>query len=287
MNDLLAFLKLNLLHAGYAKLDSSWNFKNVVSPFVRLFLITEGEAKASYANQSFILKKGCMYLIPSFTRNDYNCDGYHEQFYTGFFEEIKLGLSVFNLKNFKYEVRATQEDYMLFKRLLAINPKKNVLDNNPKAHVNAMLPSYKAHKFSSPTSNIETQGILTILLSRFLESIQLNNAASKMKPNFDGILEYIAIHLGEELSVSQLATYCNLSPDHFSRLFQNKYELKPIKYIQLKRIERAQFLLLTTKDSLAQIAQTVGLGNISYFSRKFKEHAGFGPAAFRKKQLKG
>lgn len=285
MNDLLPFLKLSMLHTGAAKLNKTWCFSNVISPFVRLFLVTKGEAEASYGGNTFKLKSGYMYLIPSFTYNDYQCKDFHEQYYTGFFEEIKLGMSIFNTKKCKYEVRANVTDYDFFERLLVLNPDKAVLDNNPLAHINSKLPSYKSSKDAYLNYDIETQGILAILLSRFIENADVIDDKGAFKGDLNRVLIYIAKHLEKEISVATLAEYCKLSPDHFTKTFYSKFNVTPNKYIQLKRVERAQFLLLTSKDSLEQVAEKVGMKSLSYFSKKFKEIVGLSPAKFRKEQL--
>lgn len=286
MNDLLLSIKLRLLHAGYERLDSNWDYKNVISPFVRLFLITKGQANLSHTNQTFHLEPGNMYLIPSNTLNNYSCKTSHEQFYAGFFEEIKLGMSIFNIKQFKYKVKSTEYDSMLFKRLLEIHPNKTVLDKTPKPHINHSLYYHETAKKPTGGNSIETQGILAILLSRFIENknvIATNNYG--LKDNFSQVLEYIGKNIHQEITIKQLANSCNLSPDHFTKCFSAKFEITPNKFIQLKRIEHAQFLLLTTKDSIQQIADHVGMSNTSYFSRKFKELTGYRPGSFRKTHL--
>ena len=285
MNNLLPFLKLSMLHTGVAKLNETWRFSNVISPFVRLFLVTKGEAEASYGGKTFKLKPGYMYLIPSFTYNDYQCKDFHEQYYTGFFEEIKLGMSIFNTKKCKYEVKANVTDYDFFERLLVLNPNKAVLDNNPITHINSKLPNYKSSKDAYLNYDIETQGILAILLSRFVENAAVLDDKGTFKGDLNRVLIYIAKHLNEELTVATLADYCKLSPDHFTKSFYSKFNVNPSKYIQLKRVERAQFLLLTTKDSLEQVAEKVGVKSLSYFSKNFKEIVGLSPAKFRKEQL--
>ncbi len=282
MNDLLQFLKLSLLHVGYGKLDNKWNYKDVNSPFVRLFLVTKGKANADYKNQTFNLKEGYMYLIPSNTYNSYWCDDYHEQFYTGFFEEVKLGTSIFSLKTFNYEVKCIENDYKLFNRLLEINPNRSVLDDTPKAHLDKKLYTFNQLKHTALSYNVETQGILTILLSRFIKNTNRDGVKANSEEDMDSVLNFIAKHLGEAITIESLAKHYNLSADHFSRLFKTKYDISPNKYIQLKRIERAKFLLLTSKQSLKQIAENVGLGNMSYFSRKFKEITGSTPDKYRK-----
>lgn len=285
MNDLLPFLKLTLLHTGYAELDNSWGFKKVVSPFVRLFLVTKGEAYAFYNGESFVLKKGFMYLIPSFVINDYGCNNYHEQYYTGFFEEIKFGMSIFNQKKVKYEVKANVTDYDLFERLVSVNSGKSVLDSSPRIHINSNLVGYKNLQKSTINHTIESEGILAILLSRFIKNENVVEDKSSFKGDLNRALIYVARNLNKELTVAELAVYCGLSTDHFSKSFYSKFRVNPVKYIQIKRLERAQFFLLTTNDSLQVVAEKVGLKSVSYFSKKFKEKVGVSPAKFRKQQL--
>lgn len=287
MQKLLQTIKLDLLHTGYAKLDENWNYNNVISPFTRLFYVTTGTAKAYHTNQSFNLRPGYMYLIPSYTYNRYKCDKYHEQYYVSFFEEIKESLSMYTLNTFKYEVKASQLDVHYFKRLLEINPDLAVTNNNPKAYVNK--PSlYNFNEKSNPksTSNyLENHGILSILLSRFIHDKSILEKKNNTKGNLEKVLIYIAENLHEKLTVQELAAYSHLSSDHFSRIFKQHFGTRPIKYIQSKRIEKAQLLLLTTFDSLQLIAEKVGLENMSYFSRTFKKITGKTPGNFRKEQL--
>lgn len=73
MNKILQSLKLSLLNVGYAKLDTSWDYDNVISPFSRLYLITKGSAKVYHSYEEFDLKPGHLYLVPSFTYSGYQC----------------------------------------------------------------------------------------------------------------------------------------------------------------------------------------------------------------------
>ncbi|WP_298536817.1 AraC family transcriptional regulator [uncultured Algibacter sp.] len=286
MNDLLQSLKLRLIHTGFEGLDHNWNYKNVLSPFVRLILVTEGQATLHHTNQTFKLEPGYMYLIPSYTSNNYSCSTYHKQYYAGFFEEIKLGMSIFNIKHFNFKVKATKYETLLFKRLLEIHPNKKVTDQTPKSHINHSLFQQEKKNKKSSTDSIETQGILTILFSKFIDNKNmLTNNTTGFKDDLSNVLIYIGKHIHQEITVKQLAEYCHLSSDHFTKCFNYRFEITPNKYIQLKRIERAQFLLLTTKDSIQQIADQVGMSNTSYFSRKFKAITGFRPGSFRKQQL--
>ncbi len=45
MNIPIESLSLIMLHVGFSRHHADWNWQGVSSPFTRLFLVTEGEAK--------------------------------------------------------------------------------------------------------------------------------------------------------------------------------------------------------------------------------------------------
>jgi transcriptional regulator GlxA family with amidase domain len=94
-------------------------------------------------------------------------------------------------------------------------------------------------------------------------------------------LRYINTHLQEKLTIEKLAADVHLNQDHFSRLFLSIIGVRPMEYINNKRLERAQLLLTTTHTPLKVIAQQVGISNIYYFSRLFKRKFNTPPGRFR------
>ncbi len=285
MFSILEPLKINLLNVGYAKLDSKWNFTNVISPFSRLYLITSGDASVYHNNTEFKLKPGNLYLIPSYTFSSYKCNLKHEQYYISFFEETSKGVSVYSLVHFKYELKANDLDIESFKRLLKINPNRNIVNSDPKTYTkNSILESFTtANTFLSVSKLLETKALIKYLLSKFID----DEVASKksFERNLMEVLNYISENLHESISIESLAKQCNLSKDYFSRTFKKQYSMGPSQYIQLRRIERAQLLLLTTKDSFHDISIRVGFYNYSYFLKVFKKNVGITPSNFRKKQI--
>ncbi|MDO6601082.1 AraC-type DNA-binding protein [Arenibacter palladensis] len=283
MSKILQTLKLALLNVGYAKLDPLWDYDDVISPFIRLYYITTGSAMVYHSNRAIELKPGHIYLIPSYTFGRYKCDDYHEQYYISCLEEIKNGYSIFNFSNFIYESKANPMDLYYFKRILELNPNRNLENNNPKVYDNrpTLMDFEKKNEELSPSEFLETHAILEILLSRFIKNTNTTSAKNNVKKEFGMVLNYINENLHENLTVKQLADFCHLNTDYFSRVFNENFGMRPNKYIQSKRIERAQLLLLSTNNSLKQIAEKVGLENLSYFNRIFKSHTGITPGIFR------
>lgn len=83
------------------------------------------------------------------------------------------------------------------------------------------------------------------------------------------------------ISVADLAELMYVTPDHFSRLFKKIQGVNPCEYIQLKRVEKAQTLMLTSQMTIKEIASAVGLPNLSQFSRLFSKHTNHAPREYR------
>jgi AraC-like DNA-binding protein len=285
MNKSLQGLRITLLNIDHLYLDKNWDYDNIISPFSRLYYIKSGRARVYHHNQVFELKAGWLYLIPSFTYSRYTCDYKMEQLYVHFLEEVGAGLSIYNLRDFEYEVKADPLTTQLFERLLALNPNRSLPKEDPKVYdyrrsmnfMEARNNSLSAHDY------LETSGILKVLLAQFIKDKGAGAEPSAYKANkITETLYYISEHLHKELTVQHLAERCHINADYFSRLFKEQTGIRPLQFLQNKRIERAQILLSTTDDTLQNIADKVGLPNISYFSRLFTKLIKKTASAYRK-----
>ena len=89
-------------------------------------------------------------------------------------------------------------------------------------------------------------------------------------------------HLFESLSVQQVAQAVNLSPSHFSRQFKARTGYSPYEYIVLRRIDKAKYLLTSTRQSVKEIAYQIGYNSEENFIHSFQKHVGISPGLFRK-----
>jgi transcriptional regulator GlxA family with amidase domain len=98
-----------------------------------------------------------------------------------------------------------------------------------------------------------------------------------------GLTAWIESHLEQPLSAAVLAKRCNMSSRTFHRRVYEAYGTTPRKFVQLKRIEKAQQLLRTTTRSVDQILARVGVSDVASFRRVFRREIGYSPAEFRRR----
>lgn len=275
----------SLLNADYVQLSETWNYLNVISPFYRLYLIDDGIGHLSTPDQHIALEKGQLYLIPSFTMFNQTCPSSLSQYYIHFVEESSDGSSLFSGSRRLLQITASPTDIELFKRLIDINPGRDLRkSDNPKVYEksNILKGFQEANARLNLSTVLETQGLIQILLSRFINCIDFTNEQQKLIPSrIMEAINHIQTNLSGNLSVEELAMRANLSTDHFSRSFYQHTGQRPLQFIQQKRIERAQFLILTSNYSFAAIAEQTGFESLSYFARVFKCNTGQTPGAYR------
>lgn len=286
MNKSVSKFTFSLLNADLVKLNKNWNYRNIISPFYRLYLIEDGDGKLYTPATSHMLGKGHLYLVPCFTMCNYCCTTYLHQYYVHFTEESTDGTSLFLWNRKIFKVKANQGDLANFKRLLQINPGRGLIKSeNPRDYEKRpVLESFQElNDLLHVSAYMETQGIILQLLSRFLASEHFEfEKKSAIPSKISNAIHYIQTNLQQDLTVADLAARANQNSDYFSRIFAGHMGERPLAYIQSRRIERAQFLITTTDLSFTEIAEQTGFETLSYFSRIFKNITGQTPSEYKK-----
>lgn len=84
------------------------------------------------------------------------------------------------------------------------------------------------------------------------------------------IWDYINTHYSENLTLDKVADLSEFSKYHFSRLFKEFTNVSFYKYVNQKRIENAEKLLLNSDHNITEIAIACGFNSVSSFIRMFK-----------------
>jgi AraC family transcriptional regulator len=94
--------------------------------------------------------------------------------------------------------------------------------------------------------------------------------------------ELLDANLAGKISLSQLASECEVSVRHFTRGFRQSTGMTPHEWLLRQRIERAKSLLVNTSDQLTDVALNCGFADQSHFSRAFVRAIGVTPGKWRR-----
>ena len=277
----------SLLNVDYVKLNSKWNYRNVISPYHRIYFIDDGEGELSDSEKTLKLEAGYLYIIPSYTLCDLICPNYLSQYFVQFFEESLEGGSLFPANPSILKVKADEVDALNFRRLIAINPGRGInRSDNPQVYEKHIYYNeyQQLNNQQSLASFLETQGILLQFLSRFaLPEIFQKSGQQYVPEKILDAMRFILANLHLPLTVKFLADRANQNAEYFSRTFEKHTGTRPLAYITEKRIEHAQHMIGASKLSYAAIAELTGFKSLSNFSRTFKKVAGISPGAYKKR----
>lgn len=98
------------------------------------------------------------------------------------------------------------------------------------------------------------------------------------------VLEYIYLHISDEIRMEDLTDMTGYSRSHISAAFKEDTGRTISSYIAQKRCEKAGELLSSTSLSVQDIALRVGYPDNNYFIKVFKKQFGMTPTDFRKKK---
>jgi AraC family transcriptional regulator len=96
-------------------------------------------------------------------------------------------------------------------------------------------------------------------------------------------LAYIEANLASKIEIGDLANLVALSRSHFSRAFKLTVGLSPMKYVIVRRVERAKAIISSTTEPLAEVALACGFADQAHLNRRFGDVVGSSPGRWRRR----
>lgn len=87
----------------------------------------------------------------------------------------------------------------------------------------------------------------------------------------------------ENVSLEELADRCYVSVSTFKRRFRRRFSISPHRWFLLRKLELAYRIILSTDQSIAEVARLCGFINASHFISSFKRHYRVTPATLRRR----
>lgn len=92
---------------------------------------------------------------------------------------------------------------------------------------------------------------------------------------------YIEEHSDEKLSLTAVARFAKISPNHLSEKFKEVTGKNFVEYVALRRFGKACALLQNRNLRVSEIAFEVGFQSLSQFNRVFRKLSGTSPTEYR------
>lgn len=95
------------------------------------------------------------------------------------------------------------------------------------------------------------------------------------------VKRYVREHIQEDIYIADIAKQVYLNEQYLMRTFKKTTGLSILEFITNERLWLAKELLVNTGYPINRVADTVGYGNYSYFTKIFKRNVGMTPQAYR------
>lgn len=253
-------LSLRYLAGGRSECPESWRYIDITPAYNKIWFIIGGECLLDLNGHEFIARPYQLYLLPCGSKQSYYNISENRVVQYWFHFSAPCGpLDLFKQISLPYCIEAKDVEYLtdLFDAVVQLEVKKALVDE------------------------LTQKKLMLDILSYYIEHSATVGVYKEPDSHIKSLLEYIENNLDKDLSLQELCRFSHFHPRYFSRYFRAKTGLLPLEYIKKARIERAQKLLETENYSIKEIGSMVGISDISYFSKLFKEKTGFSPSFYR------
>lgn len=164
----------------------------------------------------------------------------------------------------------SESGYLHFK-VADILPIQNLIEN--------LIWTIRNKQPNKRSINQVTMGLLFLQLMNHMDKLETDTKGEQQKLIIS-VLSYIETHYRDG-ELSQLAEQLHYDFYWLSKEIKKRTGKTYTDLVQAKRLNQAAYLLMTTTQSVMEIALSVGYDNISYFHRIFQKRYGVTPRKYR------
>jgi AraC-like DNA-binding protein len=245
---------------------AEFNFERHFHLDYHIGLVTEGVQRQRFKGGTVLLGPGCISLMPAGEIHD----GLRE---SGTYTLKTFRLSHAVLNGMTEEISGAPREPELAGTMLE--------DPMLAAH---LLRLHDAMLRNDGLLSLEVQSEwLTLMDFLFQQSRAIIPQAVKgaLSPaQWHSVRDYCFAHMGDKITLDDLAAVCGLGRFHFLRQFKQTVGMTPHAWLVRLRLEHACSLLARSSQTIAEVAQRVGFYDQSHFNRAFRQAFGVPPSNY-------
>jgi len=117
--------------------------------------------------------------------------------------------------------------------------------------------------------------------------INLSMAQDSSNHLAEKVMDHIASHYSEDLSLDIIAKFLGYHANYISQVFKQASGTTPMRYLYQYRVDRAKDLIRFSDFGFKEITKMTGFKTVQHFSRCFQEIMGMSPGQWRNKEKEG
>ncbi|MFG0250539.1 MAG: helix-turn-helix domain-containing protein [Phycisphaeraceae bacterium JB051] len=238
-------------YVGDAKHPRGHVLRETVTPSARLLLLTKGKLAYHYPTGEVQYRKGDLWLVPQLTRRRWQVvSASVRMLWVEFVHLLPIHDHIST-----HAMRAEDLDHALFDRVIG------------------------CWSTNDSTRLLEINSLLQTLLVRYALAVDsdVHNTASGRHPSIGKVLKWLSTNFEKADVIDGLHEQANLSANHFRKVFKQATDMSPTQYVQMLRLRKARFLLLTTDKSVQEVGFMVAYADPMHFSRQYRQCWGISP----------
>lgn len=272
-----------LLNAGRFTVGQEWNYKDVCSPFTRLYYVVSGSGHILLPDRHVKMEPDHMYIIPAYTRHSNRCDGQMDHYYLHVYEPDRGDSRLItDYWRFPEYLHGNAMCRQAFELLVDTNSSLSLYNIDPRQYDThrSFIGMLEERNYSPLHLKLLNNSLISLIMSNWIKGAFPTAAGGGKR--VARVRSYISSHLHEEITLDHLAEAVNTSKHHLSHIFKSETGQSPIYYIRALKMRKAQIELAHTEKLVKEIGFSLGYSDCNYFIRTFKQATGMSPSSYRR-----
>lgn len=133
-----------------------------------------------------------------------------------------------------------------------------------------------------PIMRADVLRLYSLLVRHFEDDSARDEKSMARRQQFQEVLEFIADHYADHITLADVAEVMNYTPTYVSTLFVSCAGVNFKTYLDNFRIKKAADMLCSTQQTITDIASQCGYDNVRTFNNAFRRVTGQSPSQLRK-----